>query len=117
MAVLGLAWWAAALDNVSGNKELCGALDDAIWVIQHIVSSLKIGREGQGVKRAGDSSFDTVLAKRWALFNLKINLVLTAVLGHAIRVERALSSESEPVTHNAGLRARTDPHVERVCRT
>lgn len=82
MVVLGLAWWAAALDNVSGNEELCGALDDATWVMQHIISSLKIGREGQPVKRAGDSGLDTALAKRWAPFNLEINLVLTAVSGH-----------------------------------
>jgi hypothetical protein len=82
MVVLGLAWWAAALDNMSGNKELCGALNDATWVMQHIISSLKIGREGQPVKQAGDSSLDTALAKRWAPFNLEINLVLTAVSGH-----------------------------------
>jgi hypothetical protein len=82
MVVLGLAWWAAAPDNVSGDEELYGTLDDATWVMQHIIGSLKIGREGQGVKQAGDSSLDTALAKRWAPFNLKINLVLTAVSGH-----------------------------------
>ena len=64
MAVLALAWWAAALGEVSDDDELCDALDDTTWVMSRITSLLKAGGEGLGLKRARDSSLDTVAAKR-----------------------------------------------------
>ena len=64
MVALALAWWAAALGEVSNDDELCDALDDATWAMQHMARSLKAGGEGCGVKRARDGNLDGVAAKR-----------------------------------------------------
>lgn len=64
MVVLALAWWAAALSNMLDDKELCDAIDDATWVMQHMASSLKAGSERQGLKRPRGSSIGATLAKR-----------------------------------------------------
>lgn len=64
MAVLALGWWAAALGEVSDDDELCSALGDATWVMQHMARSLKAGGEGRGLKRARAGSSDTTAAKR-----------------------------------------------------
>jgi hypothetical protein len=62
MAVLALAWWAAALGEVSDDDELCDALDDATWVMQRML--VKVDREGHRIKRARDGNSDVVAAKR-----------------------------------------------------
>jgi len=64
MAVLTLAWWAAALGKVYDDNELCDALDDATWVIQHMAMPLKAGREGHRVKQARGGSSDMAAEKR-----------------------------------------------------
>ena len=64
MAMLALGWWAAALGEVSDDDELCSALGDATWVMQHMARSLKAGGEGRGLKRARAGSSDTMAAKR-----------------------------------------------------
>jgi len=65
MAVLALAWWAAALDEVSDDDKLYDALGDTMWVMRRIVARLpKAGGEGCGVKRVRGGSLDGVAAKR-----------------------------------------------------
>lgn len=64
MAVLALAWWTAALGDVSDDDELCEALDDTTWAMQRMVKLSKVGREGCGVKRAQVGSLDGAVAKR-----------------------------------------------------
>lgn len=87
MAVLALAWWAAALGEVADDDELCDALDDATWVMQRMATLLKVDGEGLGplgAKRARDGSSDELAAKRYAPSNLQMNSVLTAVAGRAL---------------------------------
>jgi len=67
MAVLALAWWAAALGEVSDDDELCDALDDATWVMQRMATLLKADGERHRIKRARDGpdgSSDMATAKR-----------------------------------------------------
>jgi len=64
MVVLTLAWWAAALGKVYDDNELCDALDDTTWVIQHMATPLKAGREGHTVKQERGGSSDMVAEKR-----------------------------------------------------
>ena len=64
MVVLALAWWTAALGEVSDDDELCDALDDVTWVMQRMARSLKADGEGHRVKRARGGSLDMVVAKR-----------------------------------------------------
>ena len=84
MAVLALAWWAAALGEVADDDELCDALDDATWVMQRMAVLLKADGEGLGVKRARGGSSDAVAAKRCGPSNLQLNSVLMAVSGHVL---------------------------------
>ena len=87
MAVLALAWWAAALGEVADDDELCDALDDATWVMQRMARLLTADGEGLGplgVKRTRDGSSDALAAKRYTPSNLQMSSVLMAVSGHAL---------------------------------
>jgi len=64
MVVLALAWWAAALGDMSDDEELRDAIDDVAWVMKHMAGSLGAGCKHQGLKRARGGSVDVTLAKR-----------------------------------------------------
>jgi len=64
MVVLALTWWAAALGDISDDDELCDALDDATWAMQHMARLSKVGGKECGVKQARGGSLDGAAAKR-----------------------------------------------------